>query len=133
MDKARVLSKLDEIDGYLGELDAVIPETLEEYEGGIAVRRASERIIQIAIEAVIDVCSLLVKDLKLGVPKDEEDFIEKLSGKVLTKETAEKLNRYVDIDNARVYDILKTRLGDFQDFKKEVIEFVTKEGEREIN
>ena len=138
MDKARVLAKLDEIDGYLGELADIVPDTLKEYEESVAFRRASERLIQIAIEAVIDVCAILVKDLKLGVPRDEEDFIEKLSGKVVSKKTAEKLKdmkrfrnvlvqRYVEIDNTKVYDILRTRLGDFKDFKREVIDFLRRQ------
>jgi len=91
MDKARVLAKLDEIDGYLGELADVVPDTLKEYEASVAFRRASERLIQIAIGAVIDVCAILVKDLKLGVPRDEEDFIEKLSGKVISKKQQRSL------------------------------------------
>lgn len=139
MDKSRILAKLGEVDGYLTELDAIVPATLEEYERGVAIKRASERLLHIAIEGVIDVCAILVKELKLGVPREEEDFFEKLSGKVITKETAAKLkdmkrfrnvlvHRYVEIDNAKVYDILKNNLEDFEEFKKEVTGFIKKKG-----
>ncbi len=141
MDRARILGKLDELDGYLGELDRVIPETLEEYEGSVVVKRAVERLLHISIEAVIDVCAILVKELKLGVPSEEEDFFEKLSGRVISKETAGKLkdmkrfrnvlvHRYVDVDDARVFHILETRLVDFGEFKKEVLGFIRRKEER---
>lgn len=141
MDKGRVLAKLDEIDGYLGELESIMPETLEEYEKSIASKRASERLLHIAIEAVIDACAILVRELKLGVPKEEEDFFEKLSGRVITKETCAKLkemkrfrnilvHRYVEIDDARVYELLRTRLGDFEEFKAQVLDFL-KQKEKE--
>lgn len=135
MDKNRILSKLDEIDRYLAELDNIVPETLGEYEESVAAKRASERILHIAIEAVIDVCAMLVKELKLGVPREEEDFFEKLTGKVITKATAAKLkemkrfrnvlvHRYVEIDDAKVYGILETRLQDFEEFKNEIVGFI---------
>lgn len=135
MDKSRILAKLDEIDGYLAELESIIPETLEEYEESIAAKRASERLLHIAIEAVIDACAILVKELKLGVPREEEDFFEKLTGKAITKETSAKLkdmkrfrnvlvHRYVDIDESKVYDILTSRLGDFEEFKNEILSFI---------
>lgn len=137
MDKARILGKLDEIDRYLGELDGLIPETLDDYRESVAIKRASERLLHIAIEATIDTCAILVKELKLGVPKEEEDFFEKLSGNVLTEETVGRLkemkrfrnvlvHRYVDVDDAKVYEILETRLGDFEGFKKEVVAFLKK-------
>jgi len=37
------------------------------------------------------------------------------------------VQRYVEIDNTKVYDILRTRLGDFKDFKREVIDFLRRQ------
>jgi uncharacterized protein YutE (UPF0331/DUF86 family) len=132
VDRERVLAKLDDLDRYLGELRQVIPETLEEYRA-VAVRRACERILQIAIEAALDVCSLLVTGLRLGLPGDEEDLLEKLGAAgVLTQKTLETLRRmrglrnilvheYGRVDDRVVYEVLKQRLGDFEAFHREVV------------
>jgi len=135
MDRERILAKLDEMDRYLGELDCVVPENFEDYKRNIAAKRACERLLHIIIETVVDVCAVMVKGLRLGVPGDEEAFFEKLSGVVIRKETAAKLrkmkgfrnvlvHRYAGVDDARVYDILKTSLGDFDGFRNEVLDFL---------
>lgn len=135
MDKERILAKLDEIGQYLGELEKIVPESLEEYRASIEKRRAVERLLQILIEAVMDACALLVKDLKLGLPSAEEEFLEKLEGKVLKPATVENLKRmkgfrnllvhgYAKIDDEKVFEILSDSLGDFEDFKTQVLKFL---------
>jgi len=62
LDHERVLIKLDQLNGYLGELREVLPEDFNAYRR-VEKRRASERLLQVSIEAVIDVCHLLVAGL----------------------------------------------------------------------
>ncbi len=139
MDKNRILVKLDEIDGYLRELDDVVPASVEEYRESAVKRRASERLLHLAIEGTIDICAMLVKELRLGVPGKEEDLFDKLSGRVLSAEMADMLremkrfrnvlvHRYGTIDDEKVYNILSKRLVDFEDFKKQVTGFLKKAG-----
>ena len=47
MDKKRILSKIDEIDSYLSELEEIKPASIEEYKGAIEKKRACERVLQI--------------------------------------------------------------------------------------
>ena len=68
MDKERILSKIDDIDGYLSELEGIIPKSFEEYKNSIRDKRACERLLQISIESMIDVCNLFVSDLKFQTP-----------------------------------------------------------------
>ncbi len=139
MNKNRILVKLDEIDGYLRELDDVVPASAEEYRESMVKRRASERLLHLAIEGTIDICAMLVKELRLGVPGKEEDLFDKLSGRVLSAEMADRLremkrfrnvlvHRYGTIDDGKVYTILSERLVDFEDFKQEVTDFLKKAG-----
>jgi uncharacterized protein YutE (UPF0331/DUF86 family) len=79
VDRDRILAKLDEVDGYLRELGSVVPASFPEYLA-VEKRRSSERLLQVAIEAVIDVCAQLVTGLRLGLPADEDDLFEKLTG-----------------------------------------------------
>lgn len=135
MDKERILAKLDEMEQYLSELQSIIPDSFEEYQRSIKTKRAAERLLQITIEAVMDTCALLVKELKLGLPSAEEEFLEKLEGKVLEPATLENLKRmksfrnllvhgYAKIDDAKVFEILEDRLGNFEDFKAQVLKFL---------
>ena len=135
MDKERILGKLDEMEQYVGELQSIVPGRLEEYQTSIEIRRASERLLQIIIEAAMDTCYLLVKELKLGLPSEEEGFLEKLSGKILRPSTIEKLREikrfrnllvhgYAKIDDKRVFEILKNSLDDLEEFKEQVVKFI---------
>jgi uncharacterized protein YutE (UPF0331/DUF86 family) len=75
VDRDRVLAKLDEVDGYLHELRSVIPRDLEEY-ARIEKKRSCERLLQLAVEATIDACAMLVSGLRLGLPGEENDLFE---------------------------------------------------------
>ncbi len=58
IDRDRILAKLDEVDGYLRELRSVVPASFPEYLA-VEKRRSSERLLQVAIEAVIDLDAVL--------------------------------------------------------------------------
>lgn len=133
LDRERILSRLGELDGYLRELGQVAPESFEAYQS-VATRRACERLLQVAIESVIDTCALVVSGLSLGVPGDEEDLITKLeNADVLSTSTAETVrsmkgfrnilvHQYGRVDDRIVYEKARSGLADFERFKAEVIE-----------
>lgn len=77
IDRDRVLAKLDELDGYLGELRSIAPDRFEEYRR-VDTKRACEGLVQVSVEAVIDTCALVVAGLRLGLPGDEDDLFDKL-------------------------------------------------------
>lgn len=133
LDRERTLTKLDELDGYVQELQAIAPQSFAEYQK-IEKKRACERLLQIAVECVIDICSLFVSGLRLGLPAEEDDLFEKLEqAGILSprmKETVKEMkgfrnilvHEYGRVDDEIVYQATKTRLGDFADFKREVLE-----------
>lgn len=137
LDKNRILSKLDELDSYLMELEEVAPNNFAEYVGSIEKKRACERLLHILIECVIDICSLIVKGLRLGLPSGEEDLFEKLEKrKIITKEMKEKLktirgfrnilvHRYGEVDDELVFDGLNN-IDDFRQFREKVISVLKK-------
>ena len=135
IDRDRTLAKLDELDGYLGELRSVVPATFEEYRA-VEKRRSCERLLQVSIEAAVDVCSLLVGGLRLGLPGDENDLFEKLTDRrVISRPMADVLRRMKGMRNILVHEyglvadelIFETvshRLGDFDTFKREIVTFL---------
>jgi uncharacterized protein YutE (UPF0331/DUF86 family) len=133
LDRERILTKLDEMDGYLGELQQVAPESYARYMDSVEKRRACERLLQISIECVIDVCGLLVSGLRLGLPAEEDDLIEKLEqAGLISSEMAKVLrtmkgfrnilvHEYGRIDNVLVFAMATRRLQDFDAFKTEIL------------
>lgn len=78
LDRERILAKLDELDGYVRDLRTIAPQDFTAYRQ-IEKKRACERLLQIAVECVIDICNLRVSGLRLGLPAEEDDLFEKLT------------------------------------------------------
>jgi len=135
IDRERILVKLDELDGYLRELRSIAPAQLGEYQT-IEKKRACERLLQVAVEATIDVCALLVAGLRLGLPGEEDDLFEKLLRReVISPSMAAVLKQmkglrnllvheYGRINDEIVFETVRRRLGDFDTFKREVLDFL---------
>ncbi len=136
VDEERILSKITELKGYIKKLKEIIPKSFEEYEESEITRRACERLLQISIECVLDVCDIIFSQLKLGIPTGEEDIIERLAKeKVITKRTAQKLkemkgvrnilvHRYPYVDDEKIFQSLTTELKDFDVFIGEILKFL---------
>jgi uncharacterized protein YutE (UPF0331/DUF86 family) len=133
LDRERILARIDVLDGYLRELRAIAPATFEEYTT-IEKRRACERLLQVSVECVIDISSLLVTGLRLGLPAEEDDLFEKLTqARIISPLMRDSLRRmkgfrnilvheYGRVDDRIVYEILQNRLDDFEAFKREILQ-----------
>lgn len=101
-------------------------------------RRACERLLQISIECVLDICDIIFSDLKLGLPISEIDIIEKLKNEgVIKEEIANKLknmravrnilvHRYPYVDYKKIFNSLTKELNDFEVFIREILNFLEK-------
>jgi len=136
LDRERVLAKIDELDGYLRELDYIKPASFEEYQK-IEKRRSCERLLQLCIECIIDVCALIVADLRLGLPAEEDDLFEKLEqAGIISSSRKEILKRmkalrnilvheYGRVDDRIVYEVLQNKLDDIGAFKREILQAIS--------
>jgi uncharacterized protein YutE (UPF0331/DUF86 family) len=141
LDERRILAKIDELDGYLSELRAVAPGNLEQY-GVIEKKRSCERLLQLCVDCVIDICRILVSGMRLGLPSDENDLFLKLQkNRIVTSSMAGILRQmrsfrnilvheYAAVDDELVFTFVKNRLEDFDKFKKLVLKALKK---RNIN
>ena len=137
LDKEKIMSKLDELNGYLEELNEIKIDDFNEYIGSIEKKRASERLLQVSIEVVIDVCNIIVSNLKLGIPYDEDMLFKKLKEKDIISEKMKDIlrnlkgfrnvlvHKYGEVDNERVFENIE-KLQDFDDFKEEILTFLKK-------
>lgn len=136
IDRERVLAKLDELESYLEELKGIVPQDFVEYQRSVEKRRACERLLQIAIEATIDICALIVKGLRLGLPGEEDDLFERLHrAGVISEPMCHRLREmkglgnilvhaYARVDDRLVYEVLQRELGDLKAFKDEILQFL---------
>jgi len=61
--------------------------------------------LQIAIEAVIDICHMFLRELRLGLPSEEDDVFEKLSqAGVISSQMVATLKRMKGLRNIFVYE-----------------------------
>jgi len=132
VDRDRILAKLDQLEGYLQELRQVLPETFGEYQK-VEKKRACERLLQIAIEATIDICHMFVRAMRLGLPSEEDDVFEKLSqAEVISPQMVATLKRmkglrnilvqeYSRVDDRIVYEQAHKGIQDFRRFKEEIL------------
>jgi uncharacterized protein YutE (UPF0331/DUF86 family) len=80
VNRDRILAKIDELDSYLDKLKQIAPSGYDEYQH-IEKKRSCERLLQLCIECVIDVCKLIVIQLRPGLPSEENDLFTKLENK----------------------------------------------------
>lgn len=132
VDRDRVLVKLDELEGYLGELRSIAPASMEQFRQ-TEKKRACERLLQVAIECVIDVCGLIVRGKRLGLPADESDLFDKLLGaKIITVELRDVLRSmkgfrnilvhdYARIDDTVTFEMTRSRLDDFAEIRRQIL------------
>jgi len=141
LDEQRILAKLDKLEGYLAELRAIAPENFKEYRR-IEKKRSCERLLQLCIECVIDMCRILVSGLRLGLPADENDLLEKLNKNGIVSSSVMRLLRqmrgfrnilvheYASVDDELVFKYVKTRLGDFDKIRKQILDFLRRPGNK---
>lgn len=97
---------------------------------------SAERFLQLAIETTLNIGNHIISTYNFEAPQDYSDiFLILGKHNVLPKEFADELanmarfrNRlvhvYWEVDISRVYNIIQTKLGDFEDFKRYILAFL---------
>ena len=93
--------------------------------------------MQISIETIIDICNIIVSNLRLSIPSDEEETFKKLKDKnIISQKTSHILtnmkgfrnilvHKYAIVKDELVYELLTKKLGDFEKFKEEILKFIS--------
>lgn len=126
LDRERVLARLDELEGCVQDMEALAPADLAAYEKDLARRLACERLLQVAVEILLDTSELFVRGLRLGLPAAEGGLAARLAERgLLSPEDAQLLrrmqafrnvlvHRYGALDHARVFANLRSAPGEFR-------------------
>lgn len=129
----RIKDKIHQIEGFLEELQEIVPEKFDEYNNSLEKKAACERYVEKIVEALTDLAFLTIKYKKLKIPEDDIDAFNILSEKnLIDKEIANKLknakgmrniiaHQYGRIDDRAVFDAITEELEkDSREFIKEI-------------
>ncbi len=135
--RKRILVKLDEMNQYIEDLEMMVPDTFEEYDSDLIIKRASERTIEAAIETLIKVSAMIISAERMGLPQSEETIFDILEQKkvidpVLCLKVKKMkgfrnllIHRYDNIKDDLVYGFLVDRLNDFYEFEKTIRSYLS--------
>lgn len=128
------LSKLEELIKAIKKLQKLVDR--KKFLTDDIVRKAIERYLQLAIEAVLDISDQVINEKGYRKPEDYKDGILILAeNKILPKKFAENFSKaagfrnilvhdYVDLDQEKIYQHFKEDSGDIEKFMKYVIKSV---------
>lgn len=125
-----LLRKLRVIEQVLAELQSLGPLSAAQLQADWKIRRAVERELQIAIEAMIDVCQRILSEkgqtpattaaeaikrcVQLGVLSDEQPYRRMVQFRNFI------VHQYEEVSPAILAELVNHRLNDFQQFIREV-------------
>jgi len=143
MREAIIRTKMEEIKESLKLIEENLPQKFEDFDKlGRLLKDGIYKRVEFSIENVLDICRIINTDLKLGIPKEEEDIINNLvKNGILSKEMGEKIkamrgfrnflvHRYGGIDDRIAFKEIKRGLKDFYSFLKEIDHFLSQQSER---
>jgi len=126
----RIKDKIEEIEGYLQELNEIMTNSYEEYLSNFEKKAACERYFEKIIGAVIDLAFLFLRKKKYSSPKEEQAIFDILAeNQIISKDFARKLkdaksmrnfiaHEYGEIDDELVFEALTEQL------EKDINEFI---------
>lgn len=136
VDEDIVVDKLRLIDQYVEELHEMREIERSEYVSNVVLQRAVERTLMNCIQACIDVAAHIRKSEDVGPARTSREQFEALADvDILTDQTRDTMeeatgfrnvlaHRYGDIDHEIVYDVLHEDLQYFEDFQREIAQWL---------
>jgi len=127
-----ILKKFEIMEEVLAELRSLGQVTAVDLQRDWRTKKAIERNLQILVEIVIDVCQRIIalskqtpassgkaaieRCVKLGVLSSEDTYAKMVQFRNVV------VHRYENIDPVILADIVRLRLGDFEQFRDEVLQ-----------
>jgi uncharacterized protein YutE (UPF0331/DUF86 family) len=109
VEQAVIERHLVQLEEYLRDLDEVKSKyTLEDYKENKIIRRYTERTLQVAIEACLDLASHIISYRGFREPLDNKDcFQVLLENGIISTDLADKLKRMAQFRNVVVHDYIR--------------------------
>ncbi len=139
IDKEKIALKLEQLREYVGYLKGYQKCSPDELKSDHTLRGAVERYFQLTAECVIDICEIIISQLKMRKPEEYRQAIEILGeNDVLPGAFASHLapiagfrnvlvHEYAEVDVDEVYNHLQTDLDDMDRFGRYISDFLEKQ------
>lgn len=97
---------------------------------------ASKHLLQVTIEAMIDITNHIIARKRLGMPANSADAFNMLAKndiisnenmrkyRLMTKFRNRIVHIYFEVDTKELYDIIQNNLGDFKAFISEIVKSI---------
>ncbi len=131
-----IKSKLKSIEEYIDLVKKNLPENIEKFKALGLVKDGIYKKIEVSIQEIISICSIINSDLKLGIPSNRDDIIIALmDNNILSRQMGDKIkelkgfrnflvHRYGKIDDVIAFKDIRKGLPDFSLFKDEILNFL---------
>ncbi|MFX0209104.1 MAG: DUF86 domain-containing protein [Candidatus Hodarchaeota archaeon] len=131
-----IIQKLEQIIENISLIHNNLPDKYSKFESLGLVKDGIYKRLDYSIELVIDICSIINADLKLGLPNGESEIITNLVNKKIINSDLEEairgmksfrnilVHRYGKIDDQISYNLLKQHLDDFETFRIEILNYL---------
>lgn len=131
-----IRTKIAEIKESLDLIRENLPDSLEEFSSLGLLKDGMYKRIEFCIENVFDIYAIINTDLRLGIPRSDDDILEILvRNGIIDDEMRAKLkgmkgfrniivHRYAGIDDRLSYEFLSEKLVDFEEFIGKIAEFI---------
>lgn len=138
IDKKFIENRLERAKQYIDEIEEIFKFSLEEIRGDFLKYRATERILQLIVDEMIDINNHIIRHSAIRTPDDfQSAFIALGENNILPPDLAQKLAPIVGLRNRLVHryeeiklDLLLTTIqkekGDFQQYIKAIQEYIEK-------
>ena len=123
----RILSKMDDAQDSVRLVEENLPEGYKNFESLSKIERDGlYKNVEFAIQNVLDICAIILKEEDLKVPESDESMLEELrSAEILEGETVETIkkmkgfrnylvHRYGKIDDETAYNDVRAGIKDFK-------------------
>lgn len=138
-----IFDRMSRVREYVKNLKELAKLPMEEFVSDFKSRNSAERLLQISIEACLDIGNHIISRCGLERPREYKDVFLILGREgILPYSFAEKLvpmvkfrNRlvhlYWEMDKKEVYGIIKNNLADIEEFIKYVTVYLEKENSKQ--
>jgi len=132
VDRARLSSRLDALEGYLAELRPFRAVSREEFVREPAMHHLAERLLHLACECVLDTAQHVIAEGGYRQAATYKDLMQVLTEEgLIDAGLAERLKRwmgfrnalvhlYLELDHGRSYDAIQEDLRDLEEFAAKI-------------
>lgn len=138
MSKERMLEKLKSVEISIQKIKENRPENFQDFEKSGIVKDGIYKNLEEAIQNILDVCALLVRENNLGIPSDEKSITDLLHKNSLINKKTKSLidsfrglrnrlvHRYGTIDDKIIFENISENLEEFDMLVEELRKLVRK-------